>query len=325
MNKCKYKRALVTGGAGFIGSHLCQRLVNLGIEVIVIDDLSNGRNDAIPEGAKLTVCSVADRESLGKLLGGVDIVFHLAARTNIKESGKELYEGCSTNIMGTVSLLSSFEGQKVKKVVFTSSAAVYGEGDRVVSNAEDHPTTPISPYGISKLASELLVSDICVGLGIDYQVLRLFNVFGPGQRSDAYAGVVNEFIRAVAAGRPPTVWGNGEQVRDFIHIDDVIDAFVLAMDTDLSGQVINIGTGRPVTVNSLARLVLVEMQSGLEPKHTDGPKGEIQSSVADIRKAERLFGYRATGSIEDKISTIISWLSENSGQDRGIKGHKTPN
>lgn len=306
-------KVLVTGGAGFIGSHLCHRLVDLGLKVIVIDDLSSGEVDNVPEDAELVVCSVADRKSIFKSMCGVDVVFHLAAHTSIQGYGRDLYEGCMTNIMGTISLLSYCEGQSVKKLIFASSAAVYGEGVPGSKNEEDNLPAPISPYGISKLSSEQFICDVCSKLGIDYQILRLFNVFGPGQRSGAYAGVINEFIKAVLVDRPPVIWGDGEQVRDFVYVGDVVNALILAMDTEPSGQAINIGTGHPVTINSLARLVLMEMQSGLEPKHTARQEGEIRYSVADIARAERRLGYRANGSLEESIGGVISWLSKGSG------------
>lgn len=301
-------KVLVTGGAGFIGSHLCHRLINLGLKVTVVDDLSSGEVDNVPEDAELVVCSVTDRKSLFKSMYGVDVVFHLAAHTSIQGYGRDLFEGCKTNVMGTISLLSCCEGQSVKKLVFTSSAAVYGEGVPGRKNKEDKLPAPISPYGISKLSSEQFICDVCPKLGIDYQILRLFNVFGPGQRSGAYAGVINEFIKAGLDDRSPMIWGDGNQVRDFVSVDDVANAFILAMDTKLSGQTINIGTGYPVTINSLARLVLMELQSGLEPKHAIRQKGEIQYSVADISRAERRLGYRANGSLKERIGGVISWL-----------------
>lgn len=309
----KYSKAVVTGGAGFIGSHLCQKLVNLEMEVVVVDDLSKGSADALPENVRLSACSVTEREAVCRLLDGVDIVFHLAARTSIQGYGSELYEGCLTNVLGTVSLLSCFEEQSVKKIVFTSSAAVYGEGVPGRKNSEALLPAPISPYGISKLSSEQFICDICGKLGIDFQILRLFNVFGPGQRSGAYAGVINEFIKEVIRGKPPQVWGDGEQARDFVHVDDVVNAFVLAMNSEIAGQVINIGTSFPTSINQLARLVLAEMGSSLNPEHVKGSEGEIMYSVADITKAENVLGYEIRNNIEDGIGSVVSWLSKGTG------------
>jgi UDP-glucose 4-epimerase len=300
----QYKKALVTGGAGFIGSHIAGRLKKIGMEVAVIDDLSMGKAINLPSGVEFHHKSILDRNALKEALDGVDVVFHNAARVSIRNSFDDIYGDTETNVLGTVNVLREAGKAGIKKFIFASSMAVYGDRARLPV-AEDAVLEPISPYGAGKLASEMYVRQLSRYYGFEGVVLRYFNTYGPGQTCTPYVGVITIFINNLLQGRPPMVFGTGEQVRDFVHVKDVAEANILAMTRALDGAVINIGTGRGTSVNEMAGLLLTKLGMDMEPVRAPLPLGEPRDSVADITRARRLLGYDPQTRIEHVIGEVI--------------------
>ena len=306
----KIAKALVTGGAGFIGSHTVDRLLARGIEVIVLDDLSTGKRANVPPGARFVEGDVCDVNLLTELSAEVDVVFHLAARVSVRNSVPQFYEDARVNIFGTVTALQAIsKAKRVKKLVYASSMAVYGEGgDAPIS--EEHPLEPVSPYGIGKLASEKYCLQIGRLCGFDVVVLRYFNTYGPRQTFTPYVGVMTIFIGRVLSGKAPIIFGSGDQVRDFVSVDDVAEANLLAMDSAAGSGIYNVGSGRGMSINELARMILRALGSDLRSEYAPQQPGELQRSVADISRATRLLGYRPCARLEEKVQTVIDWWKD---------------
>jgi UDP-glucose 4-epimerase len=299
-------RVLVTGGCGFIGSYLARRLLELGFEVVVFDNFSRS-SCVVVEGASVVKGDLRFAPAVERALDGVDVVYHLAALTDVRESVRRPRLYYRVNVDGTLNLLEGCRRAGVKRVIYVSSCAVYGEPVRLPIG-EDHPTNPLSPYAASKLAAEAYCRSYAFCYGFDVTVFRLFNVYGPRQ-SDDYAGVISTFVKRVCEGKPPIIYGSGEQSRDFIYVGDVVEC--LAKAIDLSGfDVFNLGSGRAVTVNELAELVLrLSGRSDLKPVHVEGRRGEIFASVADVSKVERVLGFRARKPLEEGIRELIEAYS----------------
>lgn len=301
------RRALVTGGAGFIGSRLARALLAEGHEVVVLDDLSMGRRESVPPGAAFVEGDVRSGEDVRRCLEGVDVVFHEAAKVSIRASLAQFYEDADTNFMGTLNLLRCLHGSAVRKFVFASSMAVYADSPAPVPIPEDHPTEPISPYGIAKLAAEKYCLQITAELGIDCNVLRYFNTYGPGQTFTPYVGVITIFIRNLLEGRQPAIFGDGEQRRDFIHVDDVVRANLLAMNAPVPRGVFNVGTGKATSVNEIAALLCARLAPEIRPAHRQAHPGELCYSIADVGRISAAMGYRPTGVLAEKIDEVIDF------------------
>jgi UDP-glucose 4-epimerase len=261
----------------------------------------------VVEGASVVKGDLRFAPAVERALDGVDVVYHLAALTDVRESVRRPRLYYRVNVDGTLNLLEGCRRAGVKRVVYVSSCAVYGEPVRLPIG-EDHPTNPLSPYAASKLAAEAYCRSYAFCYGFDVTVFRLFNVYGPRQ-SDDYAGVISTFVKRVCEGKPPIIYGSGEQSRDFIYVGDVVEC--LAKAIDLSGfDVFNLGSGRAVTVNELAELVLrLSGRSDLKPVHVEGRRGEIFASVADVSKVERVLGFRARKPLEEGIKELIEAYS----------------
>jgi UDP-glucose 4-epimerase len=299
--------ALVTGGAGFIGSHLARALVARGHAVRVLDDLSVGRRSRVPAEAGFVLGDVRSGDDVRKALEGVEIVFHQAARVSIRSSLKEFHADADINLMGTLNLLRCLAGTEVRKVVFASSMAVYADSDAPVPIDEDHPKEPLAPYGIAKLAAEKYCLQLSRELGVACHVLRYFNTFGPGQTFTPYVGVITIFIRRLLEGRPPIVYGDGRQSRDFVHVDDVVQANLLSMGSALERAVFNVGTGRATTLNEIAALLCGAIDPRLRPEHVAAHPGELRYSIADVRRIGASLGYRPTVTLADRVHEVIAW------------------
>ncbi len=300
------KKALVTGGAGFIGSHIVRRLIESGIRTVVLDDLSVGKREYVSDGAELIIGSVCDSNTVHRALSEVDVVFHLAARVSIRDSFRGFVQDVENNVMGTVNLLRCIEGSPVKKLIFASSMATYGNAKYLPIN-EEHPLDPTSPYGISKLASEKYVLRFCQFLGIDSVILRYFNTYGAGQTFTPYVGVITIFIQKLLRGENLPIFGDGRQVRDFVSVDDVAEATMLALKYVGKGRIFNVGTGIGTTVNSLADMLKRALGASNQIEYLPPQLGETTNSIADITLARDALGFMPRWSIEEKLPEIIEW------------------
>lgn len=298
-------RVLVTGGAGFIGSHLVRALVRAGYSVRVLDNFSvgslNNLKDVL-ESVELVVGDVRDGEVVELAVRGVDVVVHLAALIDVAESVEKPDLYFDVNVFGTYNVVRAC--RRVSSVVFASSCAVYGEPVRVPID-EEHPLAPRSPYAATKVAGEAFVKAFAELYGYRPVILRLFNVYGPKQ-SKAYAGVIMEFLRRVTRGEPPVIFGDGEQTRDFIHIDDVVQAIMKVLTSDRACGVYNVGSGRSVTINELAQLVLkLTGRSDLRPIYAPPRPGDIRYSVADISKARKELSFSPSIPLNKGIEMLL--------------------
>jgi UDP-glucose 4-epimerase len=301
------ERALVTGGAGFIGHHLVHALLRRGRAVTVLDDLSVGRRENVPAAARLVEGDVRDPAALREALDGVDAVFHEAALVSVRASQDRFVEDADVNLMGTLALLRAMGQARVRKAFLASSMAVYADRPRPEPVAENAPTEPISAYGIAKLAAERYWLLLCRAAGIRATVLRYFNTYGPGQGLTPYVGVVTIFVNRLLRGEAPVIYGDGEQCRDYVHVDDVVAANLLALDGERDGRIFNVGTGRGTTVNTLARELIARLAPGAEPVHGPAQPGETRNSVADIAAISEALGYAPSRPSLDYDDVIAAW------------------
>ncbi len=284
-------RILVTGGAGFIGSHVAEHLLDRGHEVAVVDDLSSGKHENVPEGVELYVHDV--RSGCAEVLREFqpEALSHQAAQMDVRRSVREPDFDAEVNILGTIRLLQSCVKQGVKKVVFASSGgAIYGEQEEYPA-PEEHPEYPLSPYGVSKLAAERYLRFYCVQYGISYAALRYANVYGPRQDPHGEAGVVAIFCANLAAERPSTINGSGEQTRDYVYVGDVARANVLALENGAPNGAYNIGTGMEVSVNELYDRMCRLSGRDLLPRYGPQKPGEQARSSVDPSKAAKLLNW----------------------------------
>jgi len=298
-------RVLVTGGAGFIGSHLVRALVRAGHSVRVLDNLSTGSPEnlaGLAGSVELVVGDVRDLRVVEAAVRGVDVVAHLAALVDVAESVERPDTYFDVDAFGTYVVAKACRG--VEALVYASSSAVYGEPSRLPIG-EDHPAAPRSPYAAAKLAGEGFVYAFSAQHSYRPVVLRLFNVYGPKQ-TKAYAGVISEFVRRALRGEPPIIYGDGEQTRDFIHVGDVVEAFIKAMTDRKVAGTLNIGSGEAVTIRKLAELVLkLAGREDMKPVHRPPRPGDIKHSVADTRKAREALGFKPRIKLEEGIRELL--------------------
>jgi len=295
--------ALVTGGAGFIGSHLTRALLAQGRSVTVLDNLSVGRREVVPEGARFVHGDIRDPAAVADALTGVDHVFHLAARVTIRGSFDRFYEDLDTNVLGTARLLQAVDSTRVKWFVLASSMAVYADADSPQPIDESHPTRPLSPYGIGKLSAEGVSRQILASRGIPFTAVRYFNTYGPGQTYTPYVGVITIFVTRLLQGDAPTIFGDGEQQRDFVHVEDIAAGTIAAVGCEPGTY--NLGTGRGTSLNALAGLLTDKLAPGRSPTYAPAAAGELRYSVADITAAHRALGYQPTRTIDADIDGVI--------------------
>jgi len=306
-------RYLITGGAGFIGSHLVEHLVAAGDDVTVLDDLSSGRRAnlaAVRGQIRFIRGSVTDLNTCRRAVERVDCVLHHAAVTSVQRSVDEPVVTHQVNATGTLNVLLAARDKGVRRVVYAGSTSAYGN-PATLPNSEEHVTRPLSPYAASKLAGE----DYCVACqatyGLETVVLRYFNIFGPRQDPNSqYAAVVPRFITTALAGEPPTIFGDGKQTRDFVFIANVVHANLLAARApaaDVSGQVFNIGSGKGVSVNQLWEHIRRLAGVPLAPVYTQGRAGEVRDSVAELARARRLLGYAPIVDFEEGLRQTIAF------------------
>jgi UDP-glucose 4-epimerase len=285
-------RVLLTGGAGFIGSHVAEALLERGHEVAVLDDLSSGKRENIPEGAVFYEMDI--RSGCPRVFEEFrpEALLHQAAQMDVRRSVREPAFDADINILGTIRFLQNCVEHEVGKVVFASTGgAIYGEQLEFPAT-EDHPQYPVSPYGVSKLAAERYLHYYRVQYGLHYVALRYSNVYGPRQDPHGEAGVVAIFCGNLAAGRSSTINGTGEKTRDYVYVEDVARANVLALENEAPSGAYNVGTGVETSVNGLYELLLGISGKDLPPEHGPAKPGEQARSSVDPTKAARLLGWR---------------------------------
>lgn len=298
----------MTGGAGFIGSNLAQTLLGLGHEVTILDNLSSGSRANLADlgAARFLEGDLRDEALLAEAMAGCEAVFHLAASVGNKRSLDHPLIDSDINLMGTLKLLEASRAAGVRKVVVSSSAGIFGEL-KTLPIREDHPLEPETPYGVSKLAAEKMALAYAKLYALECVALRYFNVYGPRQRFDAYGNVIPIFVFRMLAGQPLTVFGDGEQTRDFVNVHDVVQANLkAALATGVSGA-FNVGSGTQVSINRL--LELLREATGLDPVVDYGPPrpGDVRDSLADIGAAAAAFGYQPTVSLAEGLQEYCAW------------------
>lgn len=287
-------RALVTGGAGFIGHHLAGALLARGLAVTVLDDLSMGKRANVPAAARFIEADVRDAAALRDALDGVDVVFHQAAVVSIRASVEHFVRDAEINLLGTLRLLQEMSGRPIKRAVLASSMAVYADSGRGDPLMETDATEPLAPYGIAKLAAERYWHMMCANAGIPATVLRYFNTYGPNQTFTAYVGVITIFIRRLLAGEAPVIFGDGEQRRDFVHVDDVVAANLAVLDGAdgaVAGRTFNVGTGRATSINDLAAGLIAAISPGVRSEYVAREECELRCAVADIAAIRETLGW----------------------------------
>ncbi len=293
------QKVIVTGGAGFIGSHLATRLVSLGYEVHIIDNLVAGKREHVPTEATLHVVDIRDQEKLAPIFSGADTVFHLAALPSVPYSIENPVETHEVNTLGTLKVLMASRDASVRRVVFSSSAATYGDQD-FIPVYENAICVPNTPYGLQKFESEHYMRLASELYGVETVSLRYFNLYGPRQNAyGPYASVIAKFLEQSANGEALTVIGDGLQTRDFVHVEDVVEANICAMNSALvgKGEIVNIGGGVQLSIIELAQMMGGEIT--YHPART-----EIQNSLASIELAQKLFGWEPSKKIEEGIAHL---------------------
>ncbi len=312
-----HRRALVTGGAGFIGSHLSEALIDLGAQVTVIDDLSGGDvgnfdtyKDRAGDRLKFVEGSILDAELLKQLTAGCDYVFHQAALGSVPRSVEQPVRYNEVNTTGTLNVLEAARGAKVKRVMFAASSAAYGDS-QTLPKIETMPVRAKSPYAANKVACEALMRAYAGSYGLDTASLRYFNIFGPRQNANsAYAAVIAAFAGALIAGANPVIFGDGEQSRDFTFVDNAVHANLLAArcEKKIGGEVMNVAVGTRVSVNELAVAMAKLMgRPELTPVHKDERAGDVKHSLADLNLTKQTIGYEPIVPFEKGLESTVRW------------------
>jgi UDP-glucose 4-epimerase len=306
-----YTRVLVTGGAGFIGSHLIDRLLKSDLEVVVLDGLQAGKLENIgghvgKKGFRFVRGDVRDFDLVKSVVKGVDAVLHLAALVSVQQSLENPTLANDVNVNGTLNLLKASVDSGVKRFVYSSTCAVYGEAKHMPI-AEDSCLRPLSPYGVSKLAAESYVRVFGEVYGLESICLRYFNVYGSRQAYGDYSGVITRFMDRIRKNVGLVVFGDGEQTRDFVHVCDVVEANMLALRAErVVGEAFNVGTGVATTINRLARTLLqVTNKDHLRVTHNEPREGEIRHSTADISKARKELHYEPRVLLKEGLKDLV--------------------
>ena len=299
-------KVLVTGGAGFIGKHLVSFLLKKDYTVTIFDNFSNSTKESISHFIQMGV-NVIEGDIINSLdiqdaSKNHDIVIHLAAKISVSESIDNPSETFQVNVDGTKNVLASCEKNHVKKLIAASSAAVYGEGNQDVNLTEETKMNPISPYGESKVMMEEIIRQWKSSYNFNYVILRFFNIYGIGQSSE-YAGVITKCLEKIKQKKPIEIFGDGLQTRDFVAIEDVINAIYNAMQSSNSGTY-NIASGKTITINELVNKMILSSRKKLEIKHIRAKKGEIRYSHADISKAKKEIGFSPKINL-DRIKELL--------------------
>jgi UDP-glucose 4-epimerase len=309
MNKTD-RRVLVTGGAGFIGSHMVPHLLELGLTVTVLDNLSTGKLENLKgslHNPKFLFYreDITDKAIPNEVFDEVDSIIHLAALIDVSTSVVDPVQNHEVNVNGTFNMLQAAVKYKVKKFVFASSTAVYGEAEKLPIE-ENIAIHPVSPYAASKVAGEAYCSAFAHCFGLETTALRFFNIYGPGSENNPYSGVITIFLKKIVRGEVLTINGDGEQTRDFLHVNDAVKAVTLALEQDgLKGEVFNICTGVPTSVNQLAAILKTITGKNIKVKHGPPRVGDIQRNYGNPTKAEKKMGFKASVDLSQGMQMLF--------------------
>jgi len=314
--KHNFLKVLITGGAGFIGSHLVDKLLANDFEVTVIDNLSNGRLENISHhqdncGFHFIKGDILDLDLVKKIVKDQDVVFHEAAITSVPYSVKNPLITNEINVKGTLILLKSCLDSNVRRFIFSSSASVYGKKN-ILPMKEDTNLNPKSPYAVSKVAAENYIKLFYELYGLETIILRYFNVYGP--RAKTNQGVISVFINKLLNNQSPIIYGDGEQTRDFVNVHSVADANILALSSkNAVGETINIGTGIAISINQIVNLIIeTTNKKHLKPIYSNPRPGDVKHGYADIKKARKLLGFNPKISIKEGIIQLVEWYRNES-------------
>ncbi len=304
-------RILVTGGAGFVASHVAERFIGLGHEVVIVDNLSTGRRENVPDEARFVELDLTSPD-LARLIDDVrpDVIDHHAAHADVHQSMDDPSHDAVVNVVGTLSLIHAAAKAKVKKFIFASTGgAIYGDPD-VIPCDEMHPVQPLSPYGASKVAAEVYLATYSRVYGLDYTILRYANIYGPRQHPYTEEGqVVALFARLMLSGRQPTIFGDGEQGRDFVYVGDVAEANVRALDGG-SGKTFNVGTGALLTVNDLYKQLAAATGYSEPAKYAPARPGEVFRIALDAHRLQDELGWEPRMTLETGLRATVDWVRE---------------
>ena len=308
-------KILITGGAGFLGSHLCEKLITKGHTIVCLDNFLNGSLGNIRallshRCFKLTSGDVRDFDLLEKTVSsGIDAIIHLAAQIHVDRSVIEPKETYETNVLGTLHVLELARRYDVEKVIYASTSEIYGSAQYVPMD-EKHPLDPMHPYGASKLAADRMCHAYIQTYGINICILRLFNTFGPRQKDTGYGGAISIFAKRVLSDRPPIIYGDGKQSRDYLYIEDAVNAYESILESKKPlKEPINFGTGKDVTILSVANNIirLFGKKGKIKPVHVAPRPGEVRRLVADNKKARKLLEWKPTYSFNEGLKKFVEW------------------
>ena len=301
-------KSLITGGAGFIGSHIVDRLLADGYQVRILDNFSSGKRENLPPDNKVEIIEgdISDFDTVRKAMEGIDTVFHQAAIASVPDTIRNPLSSARVNYLGTVNILEAARQAGARRMVFADSAAVYGDLPELPKR-EDMPVKPLSPYATDKLASEDACRVYHQLYGLETVCLRYFNVFGPRQDpSSPYSGVISIFSDALKSGRQPVIFGDGEQTRDFVYVSDVVEANIRAATAPgAAGRAINIATGTTITVNNMLGTICRLQGAEFDPEYKPAREGDIRHSYADISSARELLQWQPVVAFEDGLKKLF--------------------
>lgn len=310
---------VVTGGAGFIGSHICRALLRRGRRVRIIDDLSTGNLENIKDiqeqfegSVDFFELDIRDRERLKESVEGAETIYHQAAIPSVQRSIEDPLRSNSVNVDGTVGLMVAARDGGAERFIYASSSSVYGESEKLPKQ-ESMPVNPISPYAVSKYSAELYASVFGKLYGLGSVGLRYFNVFGPHQDpASDYAAVIPRFIMRMLSGKPPVIFGDGEQSRDFTYVENAVQANLKAADSEVKSRALNVACGERYSLNTLVEILNEILGTGFEPIYESPRPGDIRHSLADISQAEDLIGYHVEVSFREGLRRTVEWFQKHS-------------
>lgn len=317
-------KVLITGAAGFVGSHLSKEYVKQGFTVVGLDDFSNGNLSNIRDlignpKFKLVKGDIRDKVLLNSLMPDVDVVFHMAAQIHVDRSLVEPEETWTTNVLGTLNVLESARMHDVEKIIHASSSEVYGPA-QTAPISELHPLDAVHAYGASKIAADRMCYAYVKSQGMNICIVRCFNLYGPNQKDSGYGGAISIFVKRALAGKPPIIYGSGLQSRDYMYISDAILAYdhVLKWGRSEYGP-INFGTGQDITINDLAVKITSLAGVDVAPVHVAARAGEVERLVADNRVAREILHWRPTVSIDEGLAKFVDWYKSYKGEELKIR------